>query len=185
MIMDKTCSKCKKTKPTDEFYFRKDRGKYHGQCKECIKEYQKNNKGKKAEYDKEYAQNNKEKIYEYQRNRRKTDPRYRLNANTKTAIGVSLHGNKNGRHWEDLVGYTLDNLKEHLESQFTDGMTWDNYGKWSIDHFIPISAFNFTKPEHLDFKRCWALENLQPLWAEENMSKHTKLFCDFQSNLAI
>jgi len=52
--------------------------------------------------------------------------------------------------------------------------------KWHIDHIIPVSAFNFTKPEHIDFNKCWALSNLQPLWAEENLSKHKKLKEAFQ-----
>ena len=143
--------------------------------KEYMEEYYQNNKEKIREYKKEYRKNNKEKLNEYQkeydRNRRKKDPKYKLNSNISRSISASLHGNKNGRHWEDLVGYTLDELKKHLEKQFTDGMDWDNYGEWHIDHRIPLSAFNFTKPEHIGFQRAWALENLQPLWAEENLSK--------------
>ena len=64
-------------------------------------------------------------------------------------------------------------------------MIWGNYGDWHIDHKIPISAFNFTKPEHEDFKRCWALSNLQPLWAKDNISKNAKLEKHFQPSLAI
>ena len=58
-------------------------------------------------------------------------------------------------------------------------------GEWHIDHIIPKSVFNFTKPEHEDFKRCWALKNLQPLWAEENISKFNKLDKHFQPTLAL
>ena len=166
-------------------YYQNNKEKIKEYQKEYHKEYHKNNKEKIAEYHKEWYQNNKKKMNEYLKNRRKTNPKFRLTKNIGGTIRTSLYGNKNGKHWEDLVGYTLDDLKKHLESQFTEGMNWDNYGKWSIDHFIPISAFNFSKPEHIDFKRCWALENLQPLWAEENLSKNDKLLCDFQSNLAI
>lgn len=64
----------------------------------------------------------------------------------------------------------------HLESQFIDGMTWDNHGMngWHIDHIRPISSFNFDSTDHPDFKKCWALDNLQPLWVEDNLSKGDK-----------
>lgn len=94
------------------------------------------------------------------------------------SLGIrrSLNGNKGGRHWESLVGYTLEQLKDHLESLFQSGMLWDNYGfyGWHIDHKRPISSFSFTEPEDEEFKQCWALENLQPLWAEDNIKKSDK-----------
>lgn len=76
----------------------------------------------------------------------KTDSKFRLNHTIGSAVRKSLKGNKNGRHWESLVGYTLDDLKKHLEKLFTVGMLWENYGLkgWTIDHKIPISVFNFT-----------------------------------------
>ena len=64
-------------------------------------------------------------------------------------------------------------------------MTWDNYGKWHIDHIVPISVFNYTKTEHEDFKRCWALGNLRPLWAFDNISKGAKLEKHFQPYLEL
>lgn len=63
---------------------------------------------------------------------------------------------------------------EHLEEQFKSGMNWDNYGKWHVDHIKPISLFVFTSYEDEEFQKCWALENLQPLWAEENLKKGVK-----------
>jgi len=62
-------------------------------------------------------------------------------------------------------------------------MAWGNIDKWHIDHKTPIAAFNFEKPEDEDFKKCWALENLQPLWAKENMKKHKKLVKPVQQSL--
>jgi endogenous inhibitor of DNA gyrase (YacG/DUF329 family) len=73
-----------------------------------------------------------------------------------------------------LVGYTKYELKEHLESQFTDGMSWENMSEWHIDHIRPVSSFNYDSTEHPDFKKCWALNNLQPLWAEDNLRKNNK-----------
>ena len=84
-------------------------------------------------------------------------------------------GSKAKRKWEGLVGYDLDQLKEHLEERFKPGMNWSNYGKWHIDHVIPRAAFSYKTPDDLDFKRCWALGNLQPLWAVENQRKYVSL----------
>ena len=70
-----------------------------------------------------------------------------------------------------LIGYTKIELREHLESLFTDGMSWDNMGEWHIDHIRPVASFNYDSTDHPEFKECWALENLQPLWAKDNMSK--------------
>jgi hypothetical protein len=61
-------------------------------------------------------------------------------------------------------------LKAHLESQFTEGMTWDEFfdGRIHIDHIIPRMNFNYTSPNDLQFKQCWALSNLRPIWPKEN-----------------
>jgi 5-methylcytosine-specific restriction endonuclease McrA len=65
-------------------------------------------------------------------------------------------------------------------------MTWENYGsEWHLDHKIPLSVHNFTKPEHSDFKKAWSLKNLQPLWAEDNLKKNAKLNKPFQPSLLL
>lgn len=172
-------------------------------CKKCDSEYsrlwRKNNPEKAKEKDNRYHKANSEKIKEKSRLWRKANPekcneysrkrKSNLKGNLSFRIGdairTSLHGNKNGHHWESLVGYSTDQLRERLEKQFIDGMTWDNKGEWHIDHIIPISKFNFEKPEDLDFKRCWALSNLQPLWAIDNHKKHAKIIKPFQPSLLI
>lgn len=72
----------------------------------------------------------------------------------------------------DTVGYTILDLKSHLESQFSSAQSWDNYGYkgWHVDHKIPYSWFDTSDPRQ--FIKCWALNNLQPLWAYENFSKN-------------
>jgi hypothetical protein len=60
---------------------------------------------------------------------------------------------------------------KHLDAQLKDGMTWENYGEWHVDHKLPISSFTFTDMNDPEFKKCWSLENLQPLWELENLSK--------------
>lgn len=89
-------------------------------------------------------------------------------------IGKSLKDGKSGRSWESLVGYAVEDLMTHLESQFTKGMTWDNYGSWHIDHIKPISHFKVETTEDPEFLECWSLWNLQPLWAFDNHSKNNK-----------
>ena len=78
---------------------------------------------------------------------------------------------------KDILGFTVDELREHFEKQFSTGMGWDAFmrGEIHIDHKTPI---NFFKPQSVDdpaFKECWALSNLQPLWARDNLSKGAKL----------
>ena len=92
---------------------------------------------------------------------------------------------KRYRTWESLAGYDIDALTLHMESQFTGGMSWDNYGDWHIDHIIPQRVFNFTSPDNADFKRCWALKNLRPMWARENQTKGGRVDKPFQPMLAL
>lgn len=102
------------------------------------------------------------------------DPAFRLNNNISSQIRQSLHDGKEGKSWEKLVGYSLSELMQHLESLFEDGMTWENYGDWHIDHSTPVSWFNFDSVDDADFSECWSLENLQPMWGEENIEKSNK-----------
>lgn len=118
--------------------------------------------------------------------KRRSTLKGRLHTNLSRIIRYCLNGTKNGKKWEAIVGYTLEELKSHLEKQFLSGMTWENYGRtgWHIDHKIPISVFNFNKPEDDDFKRCWDLSNLQPLWCSDNTKKRDKLYKHFQPMLS-
>ena len=130
------------------------------------------------EYNKEWKKNNPKRYRKAQRKANKkfySIPKNRLSSNISTLIYYSLKGNKKSNHWEDLVGYTLQDLMAHLENQFKEDMKWNNYGKWHIDHILPISSFNFNSYENKEFKQCWALKNLQPLWASENKSKGAKI----------
>jgi len=110
----------------------------------------------------------------------------KLNNTIKSRIGKGLRGSKKGQHWEDLVGFTVEQLKGHLEKMFTPEMNWDNYGTvWEIDHKIPIAIFNYERPEDIDFRICWSLNNLQPLNYSENRSKRDKIDKPFQPSLAL
>jgi len=174
--------------------------KYYKKNKEKIladnKKWQENNRDKMRGYCRKYEADdkNKEKRKEYknrpevrkrtrERNRkyddkRRKDPIFRFNQNMSRSISLSLKKNnlsKNGRHWEDLVGYTSQELRDHLESLFLPGMTWENRSLWHIDHIIPKSFFQIKEVGDVEFRMCWRLENLQPLWAFDNISKHNKI----------
>lgn len=112
-------------------------------------------------------------ISEYGRKRRKI-PKWNINSKMNTAIGKALKNNKAGRRWENLVGYTVVDLRKHLEKLFTSGMDFEKLmnGEIHIDHIIPKSLFEYEGSEDREFKQCWALANLQPLWARDNMIKH-------------
>jgi hypothetical protein len=113
-------------------------------------------------------------------------PKGRINSIMSSGVGFSLKGNKNGRHWEDLVRYTVADLKTHLERLFQPGMSWDNYGTvWEIDHKIPKSLFCYEHPEDIDFHKAWGLQNLQPLWVSVNRKKYNKLQEPFQPSLLL
>jgi len=163
--------------------------KYYKEHHQEMSEYYKEHCQEISEYQKEYRKTHHEHRRSYSRKyyckKRQEDVKFRLNENMRTAIWRSLKGNKAGKHWETLLGCTLNELQICMEKQFTEGMSWDNYGMWHIDHRIPISAFNFSSPEHLDFKRCWALSNLQPMWASENLRKSNKLTESFQPSLQL
>lgn len=82
---------------------------------------------------------------------------------------------KNNNNFYVLLGYSIKDLKEHLEKYFSEGMTWKkfNHGEIHIDHIIPKCHFNLK--DEKDIKACWSLENLQPLWAKDNIRKSKKI----------
>ena len=105
----------------------------------------------------------------------------------KGLIKGSISDNRKGSCWEDMIDYTLDDLNKHLKTTIPEGYTWQDFleGKLHIDHIIPISVFNYDKPEHVDFKKCWALENLRLLTQKDNLTKKDKIYKPFQPSLKI
>jgi len=165
---------------------------YPERYRESRRIYNEKNREKDIERSRNWQRNNIEKVRKAARKRakqRRKNPTSRLNLAISGGIRKSLKNGKRGRHWEDLVGWTLEDLMCHLAKKFFPGMTWENWGrgtgKWHIDHEIPINAFNFTSHRHPDFKRCWALQNLKPMWSEENLRKHAKLDKPFQPSLLL
>lgn len=117
---------------------------------------------------------NKDEINKYFRIRRKNDLDFKLSTYIRNMVGrLVKRGYDKTKSTSMILGYTANDLKQHIESQFTKGMSWDNYGEWHIDHIIPIARmveFGITDPEVVN-----SLDNLQPLWAKDNLSKGAKL----------
>lgn len=155
-------------------------------------EYYKNNPERSYKYCIEYRKNNPEKMKEFSKRAHKKrwlNPTFRLNSLISNSIKHSLRkvkNGKNGNHWENLVNFKLQDLVSHFEKQFRIGMSWNNYGKggWEIDHIIPVSLWKFESFNDREFKQCWSLANLQPLWAKENQKKHNKIF-NYKLEMAI
>jgi hypothetical protein len=144
-------------------------------------EWYSKNKEHRKQYLKEYREKNIDKIREvkrtYERTRKANDPIYKLISNFRTAIYQVLKESnveKNG-HYFEILQYSPDELINHLENQFTDGMTWDNYGEWHVDHITPISLYDIKEIGDSEFMECWSLKNLQPMWGEENIRKSNKV----------
>lgn len=162
----------------------------NGLCKNCYyKEYSKTPKRKAymRKYNKEYYEipehKEQKKEYnktperreykkEYQKKRLKADPKYRLDKNMGRLMSISLKSEKAGRSWKNLIGYSIEKLIKHLEKQFDDKMSWDNYGSyWHVHHKKARSLFAYIHSTDPEFKKCWALNNLQPLEGILNLQK--------------
>jgi len=95
------------------------------------------------------------------------DPQGHLANIVRNSVYRALHSDKE-KHSIEYLGCSIQHFKEHIEKQFIDGMTWDNYGEWQIDHIIPLKYDNPTLEETIE-RLHW--ENTQPLWATDNISK--------------
>jgi hypothetical protein len=123
----------------------------------------------------EWRANNKERRNEQNAQRYRSDVAYRLEVSLRTRIRTALRKrliyNKESPT-ADLLGCSIDDLIRHLESKFQPGMSWDNHGKWHIDHIRPCASFDLNNAE--EQRLCFHFSNLQPLWAHDNLRKHCK-----------
>lgn len=101
--------------------------------------------------------------------RQKARNRIRINVNSR--IWATLKGKDRGTGVFRQLGYTLSDLCQHLERQFAKGMTWANYGRWHVDHIVPHKSFNYSDVTDPEFRAAWALTNLRPVWASQNLKK--------------
>ena len=87
----------------------------------------------------------------------------------------ALRGDAKGASFFSALGYSLDDLKSHLERQFLPGMSWANMGQWHLDHILPLSKFDIERVGDEQFQLAWAMSNLRPLWAKDNIRKAAKV----------
>lgn len=167
------CTGCRRIKPFSEFYNEKRQDRW---CKKCSKEYREFNRDR---IKKRYRENREREIKrstEWSKNKYKEDPIYRLVSCQRTRLCSIFKGANISKSKKTLkyIGCTKEELKQHIEDQFSEGMTWDRYlnGEIHIDHMLPLRLFDLTK----ESERCKAFHytNLQPLWAEWNLWKADK-----------
>lgn len=100
------------------------------------------------------------------------------NLHARISGGIRHHlkmGGKFRRRTEELLGWTMDELKAHLEANFEPGMNWGNMRLWHIDHIVPVVSFSLTGVDDPNIRAAWSLSNLRPLWARENQSKSDRM----------
>ena len=198
--MQKKCNKCDTTKHIDDFNSKKN-GKFGKEsvCKQCRKIYQQNyrlnnkdkihkgnreyeqrNKTKIAIRKKKYRENNKEKILErnkkWKHKKYHSDINYRIECILRARLHKTLSSNKKLDKTLSLLGCSINEFKKHIEKQFKEGMSWDNWSHetWHIDHIKSISSYDLSDPEQR--RECFHYTNLQPLSAFENLRKQKKRF---------
>ena len=133
------------------------------------------NKEKRKHFGKLYYENNKSKRHNYHYNKLNTDIQYKLRNRLRSRLYNAINRNyKNGSAVKDL-GCSIDEFKIYLESKFSPGMTWENWSTngWHIDHIKPLSSFDLK--DRKQFIEACHYTNLQPLWADENLSKGKKV----------
>jgi len=148
------------------------RSKYRKKLNENRKQWGQNNPDKVAINAKKYREKYRDKINKKLRQKRKSNINFKLRTIISNRIRMALsRGSKNSTSYE-LTGCSWEHLKLYLESQFTVGMSWDNYGQWHIDHIKPCCNFDLSKED--EQKKCFYYTNLQPLWAIDNLKKSGK-----------
>ncbi len=191
----KKCSKCKIEKELSEFkrysvcidcnkILNKE---YNDSRKEKMREYYINNRelfikksrenySKNKDYitirNKKYQEENRENRNNYINNRKKSDNLFKLSISIRKLIWISINkmGYKKNSKTNLILGCSFEEFKIHIESQFKDGMSWENYGEWHLDHKTPVSWAE-TEEQIYELNN---YTNFQPLWAKDNLSKGNK-----------
>lgn len=169
----------KKYRNNNKDKIKEQQEKYYKTNKEKIKTlhqvYRIKNKEEITKQRKKYKISNREKINQYVSDKLKEDINFKLSKNIRNRILIALERNSKSDTTFNLLGCTIEQLKQHLESQFEEGMSWRNHGLhgWHIDHIKPCSSFDLSDPQQQ--KECFHYKNLQPLWAKDNLIKGGKI----------
>lgn len=176
-IKNKTCIRCKINKDISCFEITSStKDNYFPYCKQCIPE-KTWNKEKQKESEKKYVVKNIDKVREkWKRQGKKINRRVRDSLNHRISEALQTQNITKRNTTFTYVGCSKDEFKKWFEYIFEDGMNWDNYGKWHIDHVVPCSKFDLSKEE--DKIKCFSWKNLRPCWAKENIIKGNKIIDD-------
>ena len=119
---------------------------------------------------------------EFERNKRKNLLK-RLESQIRSRTAVAIKGMSKLGKYEQYIGCSTEDLKQHLEMLFKSGMTWNNWGRggWHIDHILPVSSFDLADP--VQFFKAFHFSNLQPLWETDNLSKGAKIILDLADKI--
>ncbi len=164
--------------------------KYRDAHRENAKQYYETHRMALRDQHREYQEKHRKEITDKFKQRLRENVSAALNFRIANAIRKSMKAigeNKKGEDWFNIVGYSQKTLRDHLKKTMPVGSTWEDFlkGKLHIDHIIPLSAFNFTSHNDIDFLRAWNYKNLQLLTAEENLRKGAKLKGAFQPSLCL
>jgi hypothetical protein len=198
--MNKVCTKCNKEKSIEEFNKRSDSkdGKdiYCKTCKSEMtnkwkkenpiklkqskkisdKKWYQNNKQRKTNTNNRWKENNTEYVKDwfssYKKEREKLDPSFKMANKIRNRLWYALKGKNKHCKFDEYTGCSRQDLVIYLESLFEPGMTWDNYGKWEVDHREPLFKFDLTDIKQL--KDACNYTNLQPIWKEDHKKKTKK-----------
>jgi hypothetical protein len=180
----KTCKDCDKDRLNKKSHKYKEKNRKSIAIKQT--KYHALNKEQDSNTKKQWYQNNKEavkaRVKKNTYTRRSNDSIFRMKESISSNIRSCIK--KNRQSFFRFLQYSIDELKKHLEKQFESWMSWNNYGiycvdkwkdddqstwTWQIDHIVPHSKFMYTSMEDDNFKKCWALENLRPYSAKQNI----------------
>lgn len=169
-----------------DHYKNKSSERYANNREEIISkqsEYYFKNKEQRQEYYKSWVSRNKSELNLYNLNRKKDSPTLRLSCTLRSHISTytkNVSGKKN-KSTLDIVGFdSWEDFREYIQSQFSEGMSWDNYGigannsTWHIDHIIPISSAKTLE----EVKKLNHHNNLRPMWGSDNIRKSNKMLGD-------
>ena len=162
--VSKKCFDCGIVKTIDNFTLDNTRADKHSyRCKDCTKLWSVKFLPRRLKY-----------LREYDKNRRKSDVKFKITSNLRTRVHNALKGNSKSSKTEELIGCSVEYLKDYLQLKFDVNMTWENYGSyWHIDHIIPCSAFDLSIEENQ--RNCFSYTNLQPLEKYENLRKGDRI----------
>lgn len=142
------------------------------------KKYEKNHPNRYKDYYQAHKKEINKRTTERNKRKRAENPQYRLKCNLRSRLSKAIKNQNTNKsaNTEKLIGCSIEELKHYIENKFTEGMTWENYGKWHIDHIIPCSSFDLTIKE--EQYKCFHYTNLQPLWASDNLKKGNKIIVE-------